>query len=101
LDGLDSNLRRRGEPLGLSERTVSRLIRLYGAAAWRIVLEIEGDRTLAQPLVPGSDAVLAEVHHAIQVEGARTVDDVLLRRLVLLPPPVEARQKVQALLRLR
>lgn len=99
LIALDADLRRRGSPLGLSEATITRLIRLYGVAAWRIVLEVEGEPNLAKPLVSGCDAILAEVRHAIEIEGARTVDDVLLRRLVLLPPPEGARKKVEALLR--
>jgi glycerol-3-phosphate dehydrogenase len=53
----------------------------------------------AEPLAPGSPATVAEARHAIRTEGARTVEDVLLRRLMRLPPTPEERAAVAELLR--
>lgn len=95
---IDLSLQARARRLGVGEASVSRLVRRYGVAAAKLFERIERDPEQGLPLVQGSAAVLAEARHAIDAEGARTVDDVLLRRLVLLPPPEGARGVVEALL---
>jgi glycerol-3-phosphate dehydrogenase len=50
---------------------------------------------LAAPLAPGSPATAAEVVYAAREERARTVDDVLRRRLMLLPPTPELQAAVR------
>lgn len=52
----------------------------------------------AEPLALGSPATVAEALHAIRQEQARTVDDVLLRRLMRLPPTEAEGAAVAALL---
>lgn len=74
-----------------------RLSRLYGERAAE-VRQLETRRPdLARPLTPGCPATAAEAVYAVAEERARTVEDVLARRLMLLPAPPEARE---ALLRL-
>jgi glycerol-3-phosphate dehydrogenase len=72
-----------------------RLVSLYGPR-YNEVLEVARRRPdLARPLVAGCPALAAEVVHALEREGARTVDDLLLRRLMLLPPTPELRAVVE------
>ena len=75
----------------------SRLTRLYGAARRKIDADVESAPSLGDPLLPGCEALRAEVLHALTREGARTADDVLRRRLMLLPPPVGAAQAIRHL----
>jgi glycerol-3-phosphate dehydrogenase len=64
----------------------TRLDRLYGPEG-EVVRRLGAERPqLRRELVPGCPAVAAEVVHAVRRERARTVDDVLERRLMLLPP---------------
>ena len=98
LDALQSGAREMLRALKLPESGGSRLARLYGAS-YREVLELARTRPeLTEPLTPTSAALRAEVVYARDVEGARTVEDVLLRRLMLLPPAPEAGRAVKELL---
>jgi glycerol-3-phosphate dehydrogenase len=80
--------------VGVPDEAAPRLARLYGRRAAE-VLERIGDRPeLGRPLAPSCPALLAEVAHAIEQERARTVEDILCRRLMLLPPPEGAAEAV-------
>lgn len=69
------------EEFGLSLDTVDALLHRYGAEAPEVMSLVAGDPELAQGL-PGLDGHLAaEVVHAVAREGARTVQDVLARRI--------------------
>jgi glycerol-3-phosphate dehydrogenase len=57
-----------------------RLIRAHGARAARV---LERDPEGARPLLPGVPALGAEVRYAVEVEKARTLDDVMRRRTAL------------------
>jgi glycerol-3-phosphate dehydrogenase len=84
---------------GIPEAAALRLVALYGSR-WGEVLEYARHRPEgAVPLAPGSRALAAEVPHAVDREAARTAEDVLLRRLMLLPPTDQERAAVDALLR--
>ena len=56
---------------------------LYGSRASRVRAIATGDPSLARPLCPHHHGIAAEVVHAVRVEWARTIGDVLLRRTML------------------
>jgi glycerol-3-phosphate dehydrogenase len=76
------------------ERVPARLMRLYADPQ-------EVFQQGQEPLTPGSAVLRGEALHAIGVEKARTVEDVLLRRIMRLPPTEEERRAVTALLAAR
>jgi len=63
--------------------TVRHLIQLYGARAEK-VLELAGDDlSLKKRISPESNDIYAQVSYSVREEGAKTVSDVLLRRMHL------------------
>ena len=63
--------------------TVRHLIQLYGARAEK-VLELAGDDlSLKKRISPESNDIYAQVSYSVKEEGAKTVSDVLLRRMHL------------------
>jgi len=60
-----------------------RLWRLYGVRAGELNRWIEADPWWAEPVLPGGEALRAEVAHAFAQEWAVTLADVVLRRLAL------------------
>jgi glycerol-3-phosphate dehydrogenase len=68
---------------GLPERSVRRLVALYGSRAldvWRLA---EGDSALGGVIDPGTGLVAAEVVFAVDDDLAATLTDVMARRLIL------------------
>jgi glycerol-3-phosphate dehydrogenase len=53
----------------------------HGRTALSVLRRAMSDRSLAQPIVAGSDHLLAEAVHAVQRESAVTLADILLRRV--------------------
>ncbi len=66
-----------------SRETRRHLSAVYGARADAVVALAAGDRRLAEVVCPWSGALAAEVVHALRHEFARTLDDVLNRRLMI------------------
>jgi glycerol-3-phosphate dehydrogenase len=66
---------------GLSEAAVAHLLRRHGDRIGDVLDLIEADPSLGQPLDPTSLHVRAEVIVAVTHEGARSLSDILLRRL--------------------
>jgi glycerol-3-phosphate dehydrogenase len=64
----------------IGAETLDHLANRYGGEARTLVAMIEGDRSLAEPLVPGLPYLRAEAVYAARYEMARTVDDLLSRR---------------------
>ncbi|MFI5292529.1 MAG: glycerol-3-phosphate dehydrogenase C-terminal domain-containing protein, partial [Candidatus Limnocylindrales bacterium] len=60
-----------------------RLWRIYGARAGEVSAIADADPWWSLPLLPVGDALRAEVAHAIAVEWAQTLGDIVLRRLML------------------
>lgn len=77
----------------------TRLDRLYGPRAADIQELVRGRPELNRPLADGCPAIAAEAVHAVTAEQARTADDVLFRRLMLLPPTTEVRKGLEVLCR--
>jgi glycerol-3-phosphate dehydrogenase len=66
---------------GLSVETVEFLLRRHGSHVGEVLSLGAGDRALFEPLDPGAPYLRAEVIHGVTHEGARTIEDVLLRRM--------------------
>lgn len=67
-------------PEGVGEEALSQLAFRYGHAARGVLQLAEADPELARPIVADRPDILAEVVVAVELEQARTVADVLLRR---------------------
>jgi glycerol-3-phosphate dehydrogenase len=81
--------------LGLGEQAAQRLVRLYGPRYAEVLEYVARQPGLGRSLGSGTAALEAEVVHAVEREGARTVEDILLRRLMLLPPTDADREAVR------
>jgi glycerol-3-phosphate dehydrogenase len=83
-DGYEAMWRRRAE-LGrrktrLSTGTVEHLLERYGTLTADVLHLIDDDEELARPLEGAPEYLAAEVAYAVAAEGARHLDDVLVRR---------------------
>lgn len=68
---------------GLGPEVASWLAEQYGSRAPSVVDRVRKDARLGEPIQGGHAAILAEVHVAVEEEFARTLTDVLLRRVPL------------------
>jgi len=75
--------RRLARDHGLSEATVVHLLRRHGDRIYDVLELIDADRSLGEPIHPDARHVRAEVIVAATHEGARSVRDVMERRLRL------------------
>ena len=73
-------IRARAQALGLASDVIHHLEFNYGRHAEEVLDLIEGDRSLAGPLVADLPYLRAEVVHACRAEMALRLDDVLARR---------------------
>ena len=71
------------EPSAAAGPYAHRLWRLYGARAAEVSAIADADAWWSLPLLPVGDAIRAEVAHALAVEWAQTLGDVVLRRMML------------------
>ena len=76
-------LRRHLLGLGLPEKTVTRLIDLYGARARAVVAEAEREPQLLRVVHEGTGAIGAEMVFAMRHEFAESLADVMARRVLL------------------
>ena len=65
---------------GLALDTVAHLASLYGSRFSQVLDILNSNPKGAQPLCPHSQDILAQVQHAVEQEGALTIEDFLLRR---------------------
>jgi glycerol-3-phosphate dehydrogenase len=68
---------------GLDARTADRLLRIYGRRAVDVLAAADGDAELLDVFDPGTGAIGAELVFAVRHEFARTLTDVLARRVLL------------------
>jgi glycerol-3-phosphate dehydrogenase len=68
------------EQHGLSVAHVEHLLHRYGGLIDELLDLIDANRSLAKPLEGAPDYLAAEVEYAVSREGARHLEDVLLRR---------------------
>lgn len=76
--------------LNLPTTMAPRLISLYGPAFNAVLDRVADDPTLGKALGPNTPILEAQVVHAIESEEAKTVEDIVHRRLMLFPPTPEA-----------
>ena len=93
-----SGLDAMGEPgaaarLGVSEATFAHLVGRYGSEAPAVIALLREDPSLSDALVEGLAYLRAEVVHAVRLEHALTVEDVLARRTRALLFDLEATAK--------
>jgi glycerol-3-phosphate dehydrogenase len=67
----------------VSKETAHHLAAKYGTAAWNVVELTQANPSLAQPLIPGSAQIQAEVVYAVREELAAKIEDVISRRIGL------------------
>ena len=67
----------------LSEQTAARLLALYGGRALGVAQELREDPALSEIVHPATGAVAAELVFGVHHEFARTLTDVLARRVLL------------------
>jgi len=67
----------------LSERGIDRLVSIYGGRATQLVELCRSDTALAECIDPERTVLAAEVVFAIREEMARTLTDIIYRRLML------------------
>jgi glycerol-3-phosphate dehydrogenase len=75
---------------GLSDRTADRLVALYGGRALDVLAEVQDDATLVEVLHEGTGAIGAELVFTARHEFARTLTDVMARRVLLAFEPGHA-----------
>jgi glycerol-3-phosphate dehydrogenase len=71
------------EAAGMSNQTAERLVGLYGGRALEVVQEAAEDPELGKVFHPATGAIGAELLFAVRHEFARTLTDVLARRVLL------------------
>lgn len=76
--------------LKLSVSIAPRMVKRYGPASADVLARVKRDPSLGRPISPHTPHLEAQVVHAVEAEFARTVDDVVRRRLMLFPPTEEA-----------
>lgn len=69
--------------IGLNDKTGAYLPTAYGAATAHLLKLVISDKSLSQLVSPGHPYIIAEIVHAVRAEAARTIDDVLSRRIRL------------------
>ena len=67
--------------LGITPDVLTHLTNRHGSDARAVIALVAGDRSLGEPLVAGLPHLRAEAIHAVRHELARTLDDVLTRRI--------------------
>lgn len=92
-----SSLRRELTGLGLSEKSADRLMGLYGARARHVVAEAKADPSLLAVVHADTGAIGAEMVFAMRHEFARTLADVMSRRVLLAFAPGHGLESLPAI----
>ncbi len=92
-DALRADLLRRGAP----EAVARRLVKVYGAGAGAVWTLAEADPALARVVHEPSALTSAELVHAVQVERAGTLADILARRTLTAFEPGHGLESVDAI----
>lgn len=68
---------------GLDQHTASRLVSVYGTFSRTIVERASHDPALLEPLPGAPNTIRGEIPYAFDFEGAQTLTDVLMRRMMI------------------
>ncbi len=90
-------LRRHLSGLGLTDKTVSRLMGLYGARARDVVAEAKADHSLLDVVHAPTGAIGAEMVFAMRHEFAASLADVMARRVLLAFAPGHGLESLNAI----
>jgi glycerol-3-phosphate dehydrogenase len=82
---------------GLSQRSADRLIALYGGRSRAVVAEAKGDAALLKIVHEPTGAIGAEMVFCVRHEFARTLTDVLARRVLLAFEPGHGLESAEAI----
>lgn len=91
-----NRVRNRAWKLELETDVARHLTDHYGAVAMDVLAMVEAEPSLGQRLRPESPWIWAQVLHAVQREHARTLSDILLRRLPIGLDASQGRDLAQA-----
>jgi glycerol-3-phosphate dehydrogenase len=80
---LAESLGARGAALGVDARIAEHLAQSYGVRAMSVLERAQSEPALAARIDPELPYVWAEIDHAVDADLARTIDDVLVRRVPL------------------
>ena len=83
--------------LSLSQRSVDRLIGLYGSRARDVVAQAQDDKAALKVIHEPSGAIGAELIFAMKHEFARSLTDVLARRVLLAFQPGHCLESIDAI----
>lgn len=81
--GLAGRLAKQAAGRGVSEEAAEHLVQLYGTRAEALLEQGLRRPELLRPIVPGGRDLWVQVHHGVAQEMARSLEDLLLRRLAL------------------
>lgn len=81
---------------GVPQRTAARLTYLYGSRALDVWTLAKNDRRLGQLIDPAAGAIGAEIVFAVREEFARTLTDVMARRVLLAFESTHGRDAIPA-----
>jgi glycerol-3-phosphate dehydrogenase len=76
---------------------VEHLVHIYGSRAENVLRLMQDDRRLSEAVSPQSRDVYAQVLYGVREEGARTVSDIVLRRMRLSITPSRGEQQVESI----
>ncbi len=83
IDHLIERFQEEARELGLPRETALYLPAVYGKRTQAILELVRGDRALAATVAPGHPYIFAQVVYAVEYEAARTISDVIARRIRL------------------
>ena len=67
----------------INAETVRHLIQFYGSRAERVLELVDMDPSMGETISPESRDIYAQVVYSTMVEGAKTLSDIVLRRMYL------------------
>lgn len=81
----------------VKEESVSHLVRLYGSRAEKVLELVESDPPLGEQISPESLDIKAQVAYSIAEEGAKTLSDIVLRRMHLGTTGSRGRDRIETI----
>lgn len=82
--------------LRMDQAVIEHLVRTYGSRYSQVLALVEQDDALLTPVSRDHPDIMAQVVHAVTQEGARTLQDVMLRRLTVGLTPAHGRDGADA-----
>jgi glycerol-3-phosphate dehydrogenase len=90
-------MRKELSKIGLSEQTIKRMLDLYGGRSSTVIAEAKADADLLKVIHQPSGAIGAELVFAVRHETAKSLADVLARRMLLAFEPGHALESIDVI----